>query len=93
MTTATEHRLADYTVLGLSVFLIFACCSILYRAPGAGGLAGEVASARTAFSHRTSVHRHFSGTDGKDGPGMLTVAVLSALVTAILGFFLGKECR
>ncbi len=93
MTTATEHRLADYTVLGLSVFLIFCLLFEPYiELPELVAWLGRWHPLVLHFPIVLLLIAIFLGLTGKTVPkSLLTVAVLSALVTAILGFFLGKE--
>src|SRR5680860_1744207 len=93
MTNTVKNRWADYTVLGLSVFLIFCLLfESFIELPNGVAWLGRWHPLVLHFPIVLLLIAIFLGLSGKSVPKLLlTVAVLSALVTAILGFFLGKE--
>jgi hypothetical protein len=93
MTKTSKNRWADYTVLGLSVFLIFCLLFEPYiELPNLVAWLGRWHPLVLHFPIVLLLIAIFLGLTDRPVPDLLlTVAVLSALVTAILGFFLGKE--
>lgn len=93
MTNTAKNRWADCTVLGLSVFLIFCLLFEPYiELPNLVAWLGRWHPLVLHFPIVLLLIAIFLGLTGKTVPKvLLTVAVLSALITAVLGFFLGKE--
>jgi len=88
-----KNRWTDYTVLGLSVFLIFCLLFEPYiELPNLVAWLGRWHPLVLHFPIVLLLIAVFLGLTGRPVPKLLlTVAVLSTLVTAVLGFFLGKE--
>ncbi|MDB4292813.1 hypothetical protein N9954_05345 [Maribacter sp.] len=93
MTTTSKRRWVDYAVLGLSVFLIFCLLFESYiEPPSLVSWLGRWHPVVLHFPIVLLLIATFLGVTGKKvSQLLLTVGVLSALITAISGFFLGKE--
>lgn len=93
MTETAKNRLADYAVLGLSVFLIFCLLFESYiELPNLIAWLGRWHPLVLHFPIVLLLIAIFLGLTGKHVPRLLLVTgVLSALITAILGFFLGMD--
>ncbi|CAM3469923.1 c-type cytochrome domain-containing protein [Zobellia roscoffensis] len=93
MTRILKNRWVDYAILGLSVFLIFCLIFDAYiELPNLVAWLGRWHPLILHFPIVLLLIAVFLGLTGKKVPDqLLVVAVLSALVTAISGFFLGKE--
>ncbi len=93
MTNTVKNRWADYTVLGLSVFLIFCLLFESYiELPNVISWLGRWHPLVLHFPIVLLLIAIFLGLTGKTVPKLLLViAVLSSLITAILGFFLGMD--
>ncbi|WP_289037022.1 c-type cytochrome domain-containing protein [uncultured Zobellia sp.] len=93
MTNFLKSRWVEYSVLGLSVFLIF--CLVFDSSIVLPNLVAWLGRWHPLVLHFPIVLlliAVFLGLTGKKVPHeLLVIGVLSALVTAILGFFLGKE--
>ncbi|MGB6151943.1 MAG: c-type cytochrome domain-containing protein [Pricia sp.] len=91
MTNTIINRWADYAVLGLSVFLIFCLTFESYiELPNLIAWLGRWHPLVLHFPIVLLLVAVFLGLTAKPIPDvLLTAAVLSALLTAILGFFLG----
>ncbi|MFK5973981.1 MAG: hypothetical protein QM485_11990 [Flavobacteriaceae bacterium] len=93
MAYLSKNRWVDYSIFGLSVFLIFC---LLFEAnielPVLVAWGGRWHPLILHFPIVLLLISIFLGLTGKNIPRkLLTVAVVSALITAISGFFLGKE--
>ncbi|WP_150452053.1 c-type cytochrome domain-containing protein [Arenibacter lacus] len=93
MAHSSKNKWVDYVVLGLSVFLIFCLLFESYIVlPSLVSWMGRWHPLVLHFPIVLLLMALFLGLTGKKVPyQLLTVAVLSALLTAISGFFLGKE--
>lgn len=95
MTNTVKNNWSDYIILGLSVFLIF--CLLFepfIEIPNVVSWLGRWHPLILHFPIVLLLIAIFLGLTGKSIPRLLLmVAVLSALITAILGFFLGKEVQ
>ncbi|NNE76853.1 MAG: hypothetical protein HKN31_07240, partial [Pricia sp.] len=93
MAYPSKNRWVDYTILGLSVFLIFCLLFESYIAlPNWVAWLGRFHPLVLHFPIVLLLIAIFLGLTGKKVPELLlVVGVVSALVTANLGFFLGKE--
>ncbi|SHI65338.1 Uncharacterized membrane protein [Arenibacter nanhaiticus] len=93
MTYTSKNRWADYWVLALSVFLVFCLVFEPYiELPSLVSWLGRWHPLVLHFPIVLLLMAIFLGLTGKKVPNLLlTVGVLSALVTAVSGFFLGKE--
>lgn len=93
MTNTVKNRWADYTVLGLSVFLIFCLLfESFIELPNMVSWLGRWHPLVLHFPIVLLLIAIFLGLTGKSVPrSLLVVAVLSTLITAILGFFLGMD--
>ena len=93
MVSTFRNKWADYVVFGLSVFLIFCLVFDLYIAlPALVGWIGHWHPLVVHFPIVLLLLAIFLGLTGKPIPrDLLNIAVISGLLTAILGFFLGKE--
>lgn len=93
MTNTAKNRWADYSILGLSVFLIFCLLFEPYiELPNLVGWLGRWHPLVLHFPIVLLLIAIFLGLTGKPIPELLlTVAVVSALITAVLGFFLGMD--
>lgn len=93
MTRTSKNRWADYTILGLSVFLIFCLLFESYiELPNLVAWLGRWHPLVLHFPIVLLLIAIFLGLTGKPIPELLlTAAVLSALLTAVLGFFLGMD--
>ena len=93
MAYISKNRWVDYVVFGLSVFLIF--CLVFESYIELPVLVAWVGRWHPLILHFPIVLLSiaiFLGLTGKNIPRkLLVVATLSALITAISGFFLGKE--
>src|SRR5690606_20582752 len=93
MAYTLKKRWVDYAVLGLSLFLIF--CLVFeshIQVPALVGWLGRWHPLVLHFPIVLLLLCIFLGLTGKPiPPNLFTVTVLSTLVTAISGFFLGKE--
>ncbi|WP_339706768.1 c-type cytochrome domain-containing protein [uncultured Kriegella sp.] len=91
--TTTKNRRVDLLIFGLSVFLVF--CLIFesfLRLPILIAWLGRWHPLILHFPIVLLLIAAFLGLTGKNVPrALLTVATVTALVTAISGFFLGKE--
>lgn len=93
MTNTVKNRWADYTVLGLSVFLIFCLLfESFIELPNMVSWLGRWHPLVLHFPIVLLLIAIFLGLTGKTVPRLLLiVAVLSTLITAVLGFFLGMD--
>lgn len=93
MTYTPKNGKVDYVVFGLSVFLIFCLLFESYiELPVLVAWIGRWHPLVLHFPIVLLLIAIFLGLTGRKIPrNLLTVAVISALVTAISGFFLGKE--
>ena len=93
MTYTSKSRWVDYVVLGLSVFLIFCLLFESYiELPRLVSWVGRWHPLVLHFPIVLLLIAIFLGLTGKKVPHLLlTVGVLSALITAVSGFFLGKD--
>jgi len=93
MTYTSKNRWVDYVVLGLSVFLIFCLFFESYiELPRFVSWVGRWHPLVLHFPIVLLLTAIFLGLTGKKVPHLLlTVGVLSALITAVSGFFLGKD--
>ena len=93
MTITAKNRWADYIIIGLSVFLIFCLLfESFIELPNLVAWLGRWHPLVLHFPIVLLLVAIFLGLTGRQIPWLLlTVAVVSALVTAVLGFFLGKE--
>lgn len=93
MTKSTQKRWVDYLILGLSVFLVFCLLFESYmELPAWVSWLGRWHPLVLHFPIVLLLIAIFLGLTGKNVPKrLLTVAVVSGLVTAISGFFLGKD--
>ena len=93
MTYTSKNRWVDYVVLGLSVFLIFCLLFESYiELPRLVSWVGRWHPLVLHFPIVLLLIAIFLGLTGKEVPHLLlTVGVLSALITAVSGFFLGKD--
>ncbi|NKI26553.1 hypothetical protein HCG49_08250 [Arenibacter sp. 6A1] len=93
MTYNSKSRWVDYCVLALSVFLVFCLFFESYiELPSLVSWIGRWHPLVLHFPIVLLLMAIFLGLTGKKVPNLLlTIGVLSALVTAISGFFLGKE--
>ncbi len=93
MTKTINSRWIDYTVLGLSIFLIFCLLFESYiELPNVISWLGRWHPLVLHFPIVLLLIAIFLGLTGKSIPKLLFVsAVLSTLITAILGFFLGMD--
>lgn len=93
MTKTINSRWIDYTVLGLSIFLIFCLLFESYiELPNVISWLGRWHPLVLHFPIVLLLIAIFLGLTGKSIPKLLLVsAVLSTLITAILGFFLGMD--
>src|SRR5680860_46739 len=93
MTNTVKNRWADYTVLGLSVFLIFCLLfESFIELPNMVSWLGRWHPLVLHFPIVLLLIAIFLGLTGRPVPRLLlVVAVLSTLITAILGFFLGMD--
>lgn len=93
MTYTSKNRWVDYVVLGLSVFLIFCLLFESYiELPRLVSWVGRWHPLVLHFPIVLLLIAVFLGLTGKKVPHLLlTVGVLSALITAVSGFFLGKD--
>lgn len=93
MTYSTNNRWVDYVVFGLSIFLIFCLIFESYiELPVLVAWVGRWHPLILHFPIVLLLIAIFLGMTGKKVPRkLLTVAVVTALVTAISGFFLGRE--
>lgn len=93
MTYTSKSRWIDYVVLGLSVFLIFCLLFESYiELPRLISWVGRWHPLVLHFPIVLLFIAIFFGLTGKKIPHLLlTVGVLSALITAVSGFFLGKD--
>jgi len=83
----------DYAIFGGTIFLIFCLIFDDYiKLPNVVAWLGHWHPLLLHFPIVLLILAIFLGLTGKDVPRiLLTVATISALITAILGFFLGKE--
>lgn len=93
MTRTSKSLWLDYVILGLSIFLIFCLLFDSYmELPGLLGWIGRWHPVILHFPIVLLLIAVFLGLTGKKVPRrLLWAGVISALVTAISGFFLGKE--
>lgn len=93
MTKTVKNHWADYSILGLSVFLIFCLLFEPYiELPNLVSWLGRWHPLVLHFPIVLLLIAIFLGLSGKPIPELLlTTAVLSALLTAVLGFFLGMD--
>ncbi len=94
MTYTTKNRSVDYAVFGLSIFLIFCLVFESYiELPVLVAWVGRWHPLILHFPIVLLLIGIFLGLTGKKvvPRKLLTVAVVTALVTAISGFFLGRE--
>ncbi|MGB5556069.1 MAG: c-type cytochrome domain-containing protein [Flavobacteriaceae bacterium] len=93
MAYSSKNRWVDYIVFGLSVFLIFCLLFESYiELPNLVAWVGRLHPLILHFPIVLLLIAIFLGVTGRHIPKLLmNVAVLSALLTAISGFFLGKE--
>ncbi|WP_209402126.1 c-type cytochrome domain-containing protein [Pseudozobellia sp. WGM2] len=93
MTHFLKSRWVDYIILGLSVFLIFCLVFESYiELPRFVSWLGRWHPLVLHFPIVLLLLAIFLGLTGREVPRLLLfTAVLSALITAISGFFLGKE--
>ncbi|TLF46566.1 c-type cytochrome domain-containing protein [Maribacter aurantiacus] len=93
MTKSTQKRWVDYLILGLSVFLVFCLLFESYmELPAWVSWLGRWHPLVLHFPIVLLLIAIFLGLTGKNVPKrLLIVAVVSALITAISGFFLGKD--
>ncbi len=93
MTNTVKNRWADYTVLGLSVFLIFCLLfESFIELPNMVSWLGRWHPLILHFPIVLLLIAIFLGLTGRPVPRLLlVVAVLSTLITAVLGFFLGMD--
>ncbi|MDO6515585.1 c-type cytochrome domain-containing protein [Zobellia uliginosa] len=93
MTDILKKRWVDYTILGLSVFLVFCLVFDAYIVlPNLVAWLGRWHPLVLHFPIVLLLIAAFLGLTGRPIPHrLLVIAVLSALLTAISGFFLGKE--
>ncbi|MFH6603566.1 c-type cytochrome domain-containing protein [Maribacter algicola] len=93
MAHTSKNKWVDYTIFGLSVFLIF--CLVFEKYIELPVLVAWVGRWHPLILHFPIVLlliAIFLGLTGKNIPrSLLVVATLTALITAISGFFLGKE--
>lgn len=93
MNSTPKNGRLDLLVLGLSVFLIFCLIFEQYlQLPRLVGWLGRLHPVLLHFPIVLLLVAAFLGLSGKKVPGpLLATAVVTALITAISGFFLGKE--
>ncbi|PIB39351.1 c-type cytochrome domain-containing protein [Maribacter sp. 4G9] len=93
MIKPAQKHWVDYLILGLSVFLVFCLLFESYmELPSWVSWLGRWHPLVLHFPIVLLIIAIFLGLTGKKVPNsLLTVAVLSALITAISGFFLGKD--
>ncbi len=93
MTYTPKNGKVDYVVFGLSIFLIFCLLFESYiELPVLVAWIGRWHPLVLHFPIVLLLIAIFLGLTGRKIPrNLLTIAVISALVTAISGFFLGKE--
>ena len=93
MVYTSKNRWVDYTIFGLSVFLVFCLLFESYvELPGLIAWVGHWHPLVLHFPIVLLLVSIFLGLTGKNIPrSLLIIAVISALITAISGFFLGKE--
>ena len=93
MTKSKQNRWADYSVLGLSVFLIFCLLFESYiELPNLVSWLGRWHPLVLHFPIVLLLVAIFLGLTAKAIPWLLLyTATISALLTAVLGFFLGME--
>ena len=93
MASISKNRWVDYSIFGLSVFLIFCLLFESYiELPAVVAWGGRWHPLILHFPIVLLLISIFLGLTGKNIPRkLLVVAVLSALITAISGFFLGQE--
>jgi hypothetical protein len=93
MAYTSKNRWVDYAIFGLSIFLIFCLVFESYiQLPVLVAWVGRWHPLILHFPIVLLLIAVFLGLTGKQIPRtLLIVAVLTALVTAISGFFLGKE--
>lgn len=93
MATNPKNSWADYVIFGLSIFLIFCLIFESYIAlPNLVAWLGRWHPLVLHFPIVLLLIAIFLGSTGKNVPKiLLTAAVLSALITAISGFFLSTE--
>jgi hypothetical protein len=93
MRNTVKNHWVDYAVLGLSVFLVFCLFFESYiELPPMVAWIGRWHPVLLHFPIVLLLICIVLGLMGKDIPGkLLTVAVLASQITAISGFFLGKE--
>jgi len=93
MTSPTKNKWVDYAVFGLSLFLLFCLLFESYiELPRLVAWVGRFHPLVLHFPIVLLLLCAFLGLTGKKVPKqLLTIAVLFSLLTAISGFFLGKE--
>ncbi|NHF61467.1 hypothetical protein FK220_019095 [Flavobacteriaceae bacterium TP-CH-4] len=93
MGNSANIRWVDYSIFGLSLFLIFCLLfDSFIQLPDLVAWLGKWHPLILHFPIVLLLIAVFLGLSGKDIPKkLLTVAVFAALLTAISGFFLGKE--
>ncbi len=93
MVKASYHRWVDYAVFGLSLFLVFCLLfESFIELPRLLAWVGRWHPLVLHFPIVLLLLAAFLGLTGKKVPKqLLTIAVLLSLLTAISGFFLGKE--
>ncbi len=93
MTKVSQNRWVDYTVFGMSLFLLFCLLFDSYiELPRLVAWVGRWHPLVLHFPIVLLLLCTFLGLSGKKVPKqLLTIAVLLSLLTAISGFFLGKE--
>ncbi|MDT7828308.1 c-type cytochrome domain-containing protein [Pricia sp. S334] len=93
MTEPTKYRWADYGVLGLSIFLVFCLLFEPYiELPNLVAWSGRLHPLVLHFPIVLLLVAVLLGLTNRPIPKLLlTAGVLSALITAVSGFFLGKD--